>query len=75
MMVNKLLSFLCLIFTSKGIKHERNLTKMRLLTFLQIAENQKEITFDAVEKEMQIPSDDIESFMIEGKNFFEKYFS
>jgi hypothetical protein len=38
---------------------------MRLLTFLQTAESQKELTFDAIEKEMQIPTDDIESFIIE----------
>jgi len=50
---------------SSGIKHERNITKMRLLTFLQRAENQKEMTFDSIEKEMQIPSDDVESFIIE----------
>ncbi|CAF3583152.1 unnamed protein product [Rotaria sp. Silwood1] len=50
---------------SSGVKHERNITKIRLLTFLQTAESQKEITFDAIEKEMQIPSDDIESFIIE----------
>jgi hypothetical protein len=43
---------------------------MRLLTFLQTAESQKELTFDAIEKEMQISSDDIESFIIEGKHFF-----
>ncbi|CAF3891899.1 unnamed protein product [Rotaria magnacalcarata] len=48
-----------------GVKHERNLTKMRLLTFILIAENQKELTFDAIEKEMQISADDIESFIIE----------
>lgn len=40
---------------------------MRLLTFLQLAENQKELTFDTIVKEMQISSDDIESFIIEGK--------
>ena len=40
---------------------------MRLLTFLQIAENRKEITFDAIEKEMQINADDVESFIIEGE--------
>jgi hypothetical protein len=39
---------------------------MRLLTFLQTAENQKEITFDAIEKGMQIPADEVESFIIEG---------
>ena len=42
---------------------------MRLLTFLQIAESQKELTFDAIEKQMQIQTDDIESFIIEGKIF------
>ncbi|CAF4331002.1 unnamed protein product [Rotaria socialis] len=50
---------------SSGVKHERNLTKMRLLTFILIAESQKELTFDAIEKEMQISADDIESFIIE----------
>ena len=40
---------------------------MRLLTFLQTAENQKEITFDAIEKGMQIPADEVESFIIEGE--------
>jgi hypothetical protein len=39
---------------------------MRLLTFLQTAENQKELIFDAIEKEMQKSVDDIESFIIEG---------
>lgn len=50
---------------SSGVKHDRNVTKMRLLTFLQSAENQKEITFDAIEKQMQISADDVESFIIE----------
>jgi translation initiation factor 3 subunit M len=54
---------------SSGVKHEKNIAKMRLLTFLQIAESQKELTFDAVEKQMQIQADDIESFIIEGKYF------
>ena len=57
---------------TSGIQHERNLTKMRLLTFLQNAENQKELTFDSISKEMQIPTDDIESFIIEGKDFYEQ---
>ena len=51
-----------------AVKHERNLSKMRLLTFLQIAENQKEMTFEAIEKGMQISTDEVESFIIEGKN-------
>lgn len=50
---------------SSAVKHERNLSKMRLLTFLQIAENQKEMTFEAIEKGMQISTDEVESFIIE----------
>ncbi|CAF0939499.1 unnamed protein product [Adineta ricciae] len=50
---------------SQGVKHDRNVAKMRVLTFLQSAENQKEVTFDTIEKEMQIPTDEIESFIIE----------
>lgn len=50
---------------TSGVKHDRNITKMRLLTFLQSAENQKEITFDTIEKQMQISADDVESFIIE----------
>ncbi len=64
--VNKNRKGFCnLIFS--GVKHDRNVTKMRVLTFLQSAENQKEVTFETIEKEMQIPSDDIESFIIEGE--------
>jgi len=40
---------------------------MRLLTFLQSAENQKEVTFDTIEREMQISADEVESFIIEGR--------
>ncbi|CAF1113174.1 unnamed protein product [Rotaria magnacalcarata] len=50
---------------SSGVKHDRNITKMRLLTFLQSAENQKEVTFDTIERQMQITADDVESFIIE----------
>jgi len=41
------------------------LKKMRLLTFLQTAENHKELTFDMIQKEMQIEQDEVESFVIE----------
>ena len=53
-------------FKCLGVKHDRNITKMRLLTFLQSAENQKEMTFETIGKEMQISNDDVESFIIEG---------
>jgi len=67
------MGFFNLIFS--GVKHDRNVTKMRVLTFLQSAENQKEVTFETIEKEMQIPSDDIESFIIEGEEERKKTFS
>jgi len=50
---------------SSGLNHERNVEKMRLLTFLQTAENHKELTFDMIQKEMQIDQDEVESFVIE----------
>jgi len=40
---------------------------MRVLTFLQSAENQKEVTFDTIQRDMQIPLDEVESFIIEGR--------
>ncbi len=39
---------------------------MRVLTFLQSAENQKEVTFDIIQRDMQISLDEVESFIIEG---------
>ena len=41
---------------------------MRILTFLQLAENQKEMSFDSIREEMQITEDEVESFIIEGKD-------
>ena len=57
---------------SSGVKHDRNITKMRVLTFLQNAENQKEMTFETIRQDMQIPLEEVESFIIEGtvKTFF-----
>jgi len=50
---------------SSGVKHDRNITKMRVLTFLQSAEYQKEVTFDTIQNQMHIEADEIESFIIE----------
>jgi hypothetical protein len=47
---------------------------MRLLTFLQSAENQKEVTFDTIEKQMQITPDEVESFIIEGRKIENIFF-
>jgi len=50
---------------SLGLSHEQNLEKIRLLTFMQMAENRKEIDFSAIEQELQLGSDEIESFIID----------
>lgn len=49
-----------------GLNHEQNLQKMRLLSFMQLAESNPEISFDIIEKELQINPDEVESFIIEG---------
>lgn len=41
--------------------------KMRILTFMQLAENRTEIDFDTIQKEMDINSDQVESFIIDGE--------
>lgn len=50
---------------SLGLNHDSNLKKMRLLTFMQMAERQKEITFDTIKSDLQINEESVESFVIE----------
>lgn len=51
--------------TSQGLNHEQNLKKMRLLTFMQLAEKNPEMTFQQLQEELQIEEDEVESFIIE----------
>lgn len=51
--------------TSQGLNHEQNLKKMRLLTFMQIAENSPEMTFAELQRELQIAENEVEPFIIE----------
>lgn len=37
---------------------------------MQLAECTPEISFDVIEKELQIKSDEVESFLIDGKHCF-----
>ena len=37
-----------------GLKHEDNLRKMKLLSFMQLAENRSEITFEEIQSSIQI---------------------
>ncbi|XP_041972843.1 eukaryotic translation initiation factor 3 subunit M [Aricia agestis] len=50
---------------SQGLNHEQNVKKMRILTFMQMAESNPEITFDEIISELQIEEKDVEAFIIE----------
>lgn len=43
--------------------------KMRLLTFMQIAETKKEISFETIMQELQLEEESVESFVIDGESF------
>ncbi|XP_033118391.1 eukaryotic translation initiation factor 3 subunit M-like [Anneissia japonica] len=50
---------------SLGLSHEDNITKMRTLTLMTLAVEHKDLTFDLIEKEMQISEDEVEGFIID----------
>ncbi|XP_053576378.1 eukaryotic translation initiation factor 3 subunit M isoform X1 [Bombina bombina] len=50
---------------SLGLSHEQNMEKMRLLTFMGMAVENKEILFDTMQQELQIGADDVEAFVID----------
>lgn len=54
------------IFIS-GLNHEQNIKKMRILSFMQMAESNPEISFDDIVSELQIEEKNVEAFIIEGK--------
>lgn len=53
--------------TSQGLNHEQNMKKMRLLSFMQLAESNPEMTFQQLQEELQINEEDVEPFVLEGK--------
>lgn len=48
------------------MSHEQNLRKMRFLSFVQLAEDKKEIDYAVIQKEMQLEEAEIEDFIIDG---------
>lgn len=54
------------VCSSPGLSHEQNMAKMRLLTFMGMAVEFKEISFDTMQQELQIGADDVEAFVIDG---------
>ncbi|ENN77130.1 eukaryotic translation initiation factor 3 subunit M [Dendroctonus ponderosae] len=51
--------------TSQGLNHEQNMRKMRLLSFMQLAETTPEMSFDTIERELQIKKEEVEAFIIQ----------
>ncbi len=49
-----------------GLSHDSNVQKMRTLTFIQLAEGKTEVSFDTIQREMQIGADEVESCVIDG---------
>ena len=49
-----------------GLSHEQNMAKMRLLTFMGMAVEFKEISFDTLQQELQTDAEDVEAFVIDG---------
>ncbi|XP_069132298.1 eukaryotic translation initiation factor 3 subunit M-like [Argopecten irradians] len=47
------------------LSHEQNMRKMRLLTFMQMAENKTEIEYSVLQEEMLITAEEIEPFIID----------
>jgi len=48
-----------------GMNHEKNINKMRILSLMSLAETSKELPFDLLQKQLQITTDEIESFVID----------
>lgn len=40
---------------------------MRLLTFMQLAEDSKEMSFQKIQEELQLKAEEVEPFIIDGK--------
>lgn len=48
-----------------GLKHEDNMRKMKLLSFMQLAENRSEISFNEIQQAMQLQEGQVEGFIID----------
>lgn len=48
-----------------GLSHEQNMHKMRILTFMQIAEGKTELGYDQIQKELQLLPEEVEAFVFD----------
>lgn len=51
--------------TGLGLKHDDNVRKMKLLSFMQLAENRSEVSFAEIQHEIKINEDEVEEFLID----------
>jgi len=51
--------------TGLGLNHEDNMRKMKLLSFMQLAENRSEISFDEIKHSIQLNESEVEEFLID----------
>jgi len=58
-----------ILLACTGLLHADNVHKMRVLTFVQIAEGKSELSFETIEKELQLESEAVEAFIIDGQLF------
>ena len=47
------------------MNHEKNINKLRILTYMSLGEKSKVITFDVLQQQLQISEEDVESFVID----------
>lgn len=55
-------------FLLTGLSHEQNMHKMRILTFMQIAEGKTELGYDQIQKELQLLPEEVEAFVFDGRS-------
>lgn len=51
--------------SSLGLDHEANIRKMRILTFIQMAQESEEIPYSQLTQELDLPEADIEPFIVD----------
>ena len=49
------------------MNHDKNITKMRTLTFVSLVHKHNEMSFEELSKELDINDDDVEGFIMEGE--------
>jgi hypothetical protein len=59
-----------LILLFSGLSNDDCMHKMRLLTFMQIAEGKSEISYDVIQQELVLDLEQVEAFIIDGLSIY-----